>query len=74
VIIEISDPAAGDELVAFLQAARCEAEQAGPRRIRASFPDAPSEQAAQRKLELYLAAWQARHPGMRARRKPRYDL
>jgi hypothetical protein len=74
VIIETSDPAAGDDLVAFLEAARCEAEQAGPRRIRASFPDAPSEQAAQRKLELYLAAWQARHPGMRARRKPRYDL
>jgi len=74
VIIEISDPAAGDDLVAFLRAARCEAEQAGPRRISASLPDAPSEQAAQWKLELYLAAWQARHPGMRARRKPRYDL
>jgi hypothetical protein len=74
VIIEISDPAAGDELVAFLQAARCEAEQAGPRRITVSLPDAPGEQAAQRKLELYLAAWRARHPGMRARRKPRYDL
>jgi hypothetical protein len=74
VIIEISDPAAGGDLVAFLQAARCEAEQAGPRRISASLPDAPSEQVAQRQLELYLAAWQARHPGMRARRKPRYDL
>jgi len=74
VIIEISDPAAGDDLVAFLQAARFEAEQAGPRRVSASFPDAPSEQAAQWKLELYLAAWQARHPSMRARRKPRYDL
>jgi hypothetical protein len=36
--------------------------------------DAPGEQAAQRKLELYVAAWQARQPGMRARRKPRYDL
>jgi hypothetical protein len=74
VIIEISDPAAGADLVAFLQAARCEAEQAGPRRINASLPDAPSEHEARRKLELYLAAWQARHPGMRARRKPRYDL
>jgi hypothetical protein len=74
VIIEISDPAAGDDLVAFLQAARCEAEQAGPRRISATLPDAPSEQAARRELELYLAAWQARHPGLRARRKPRYDL
>ena len=73
-IIEISDPAAGDDLVAFLQAARFEAEQAGPRRLSASFPEAPSEQAAQWKLELYLAAWQARHPSMRARRKPRYDL
>ena len=73
-IIEISDPAAGDDLVAFLQAARFEAEQAGPRRVSASFPDAPSEQAAQWKLELYLAAWQARHPSMQARRKPRYDL
>jgi hypothetical protein len=36
--------------------------------------DAPGEQAAQRKLELYVAAWQARQPGMRARSKPRYDL
>jgi hypothetical protein len=36
--------------------------------------DAPGEQAAQRKLELYVAAWQARKPGMRARLKPRYDL
>jgi hypothetical protein len=74
VIIEISDPAAGDDLVAFLQAACCEAEQAGPSRISATLPDAPSEQAARRELELYLATWQARHPGMRARRKPRYDL
>jgi hypothetical protein len=74
VIIEISDPAVGSDLVAFLRAVRCEAEQAGPRRISVSLPDAPSEQAAQRKLELYLAEWQARHPGKRARRKPRYDL
>jgi hypothetical protein len=36
--------------------------------------DAPREQAARRRVELYVAAWQARKPGMRARLKPRYDV
>lgn len=73
-IIEISDPSRADDLVAFLRAARCDAEHAGSTKISVSLGDAPSEQAARRELELYLAAWQARHPGVRARRKPRYDL
>jgi hypothetical protein len=35
--------------------------------------DAPGEQAAQRKLELYVAAWQVRLPGMCATQAP-HDL
>jgi hypothetical protein len=73
-IVEISDPSRADDLVAFLHTARCEATNAGTKKITVSLPDAPSEEAARRELELYLAAWQARHPGVRARRKPRYDL
>jgi hypothetical protein len=74
VIVEISDAECLDDLVAFLRGAACEAKRAGQRTISVTLPDAPGDGAAQRELELYLAAWQARHPGVRAVRKPRYDL
>lgn len=73
-IVEISDAECLDDLVAFLRWASCDAERVGKRTISVSLPDAPGDDAARRELELYLAAWQARHPGVRAVRKPRYDL
>jgi hypothetical protein len=74
VIVEIDDPSKADDLLAFLRTARCTAERAGPTRIIASPADSPTEEAARLELEAYLLAWQATHPGIRARRKPRYDL
>jgi hypothetical protein len=79
VIVELSDSSRADDLVRFLHAARCEAERDGTAstgvvKIVVTVPEAPSEQAARRELELYLAAWAARNPGVRARRKPVYDL
>lgn len=73
-IVEISDPSRADDLVRFLLAARCEAEKDGGAKITVAVPRASSELAARRELELYLRAWQARNPGVRARRRPRYDL
>lgn len=73
-IIEISDPATAEDLVEFLHGVRCDAEVASATRISASFPHVSSEADARGMLESYLAAWQAGHPGARARRKPRYDL
>ena len=78
-IVELSDSSRADDLVEFLHAARCEAEpdgtaENGIAKIIVTVPEAPNELAARRELELYLAAWLACNPGVRARRKPFYDL
>ncbi len=73
-IVEISDPSCAEDLIRFLRAARCEASPVDTRTITVDLYEAPNEEAARRELELYLAAWQASHPGVRARRKPCYDL
>jgi hypothetical protein len=79
VIVELTDSSRAEDLVRFLHAARCEAERDGTAgngvvKIIVTVPEAASEQAARRELELYLSAWRARNPGVRARRKPFYDL
>jgi hypothetical protein len=38
------------------------------------MPDDVPEEAARLELEAYLQAWQALHPGVRAWRRPAYDL
>jgi hypothetical protein len=74
VIVEISDPSRAEDLIAFLRSAACDARLDDTRRITVSLPEAPNEQAARRELELYLAVWEARQTGVRARRKPAYGL
>ena len=78
-IVELSDSSRADDLVRFLHAARCEAERDGTAtngvaKIIVTVPEAATEEAARHELELCLSAWLARNPGVRARRKPFYDL
>jgi hypothetical protein len=60
--------------VRFLHDARCAAEKNGTTKVTVTVPQALNEPAARRELELYLAAWEARNPGVRARHRPHYDL
>ncbi|MGH3030408.1 MAG: hypothetical protein ACRDNE_06515 [Gaiellaceae bacterium] len=72
--VEISDPSLADDLVSFLRRARCEADHAEGGTLAVSLPTALPEAAARLELEAYLTAWQTLHPGVRARRRPAYDL
>lgn len=72
--VELSDPTFADELVAFLRRAECEVERNGGGTLHVIMPDDVPEEAARLELEAYLQAWQALHPGVRARRRPAYDL
>ena len=72
--VEISDPSLADDLVSFLRRARCEAEHEEDGALAVSLPAAVPEPVARLELEAYLTAWQSLHPGVRARRRPAYDL
>jgi hypothetical protein len=72
--VEISDPSLADDLVSFLRRARCDAEHEEGGELAVSLPAALPEAAARLELEAYLNAWQSLHPGVRARRRPAYDL
>jgi hypothetical protein len=72
--VEISDPSLADDLVSFLRRARCEAERAEGGTLAVSLPASLPVEAARLELEAYLTAWQTLHPGVRARRRPTYDL
>ena len=72
--VEISDPSFADDLVSFLRRARCEAEHEEGGELAVRMPGALPEAAARLELEAYLTAWQRLHPGVRARRRPAYDL
>jgi hypothetical protein len=72
--VEISDPSFADDLVSFLRRARCEAEHEEGGELAVRMPGALPEVAARLELEAYLTAWQSLHPGVRARRRPAYDL
>jgi hypothetical protein len=72
--VEVSDPGLADDLVSFLRRARCQAEHAGGGTLAVSLPGSAPEVAARLELEAYLTAWQSLHPGVRARRRPAYDL
>lgn len=65
-LIRLSDPAHLGDLVSYLQAAECLAEQAGSDLIRVSVPRALDERQARREVALYLAAWRAMHPDVEA--------
>jgi hypothetical protein len=64
--IEVSDPNAVGDLVAFLRHAECQAEQVGDRTVIATIPRAIGPEA-ERELSLYLLAWQAMNPNASAR-------
>jgi hypothetical protein len=72
--VEISDPSLADDLVSFLRRARCEAEHAEGGTLAVNLPASLPEEAARLELEAYLTAWRSLHPGVRARRRPAYDL
>ena len=72
--VEISHPSLADDLVSFLRRARCEAEHEEDGALAVSLSAAVPEPAARLELEAYLTAWQTLHPGVRARRRPAYDL
>jgi hypothetical protein len=72
--VELSDPTLADDLVAFLRRAECEAERNSGGTLHVIMPDDVPEEAARLELEAYLQAWQALHPGVRAWRRPAYDL
>ena len=71
---EISDPSLAEDLISFLRRARCEAEHEEGGELAVRMPGALPEVAARLELEAYLTAWQSLHPGVRARRRPAYDL
>jgi hypothetical protein len=72
--VEVSDPALVDDLLAFLRRAECEVERNGGGMLAVTLPASVPEGAARLELDAYLQAWQALHPGVRARRRAAYDL
>jgi hypothetical protein len=61
--IRLSDPALVDDLLAFLRARRCVAEQASDNTLYVTLPEAVRSDAAALELDLYLRVWEATHPG-----------
>jgi len=64
--IEVSDPSLVGDLLAFLDHAECQAEQASEKTVVATLPRALGPEA-ERELSLYLLVWQAMNPGALAR-------
>ncbi len=64
--IRVSDPALLRDLISYLRAAECVAEQASKDAVEAFVPRAPDEEQARREVNSYLAIWRAMHPGARA--------
>jgi hypothetical protein len=55
-----------DDLIRYLRATECAAEQRAEKEAEVSMPRAPSEDQARREVEIYLKAWQAMNPGASA--------
>jgi hypothetical protein len=72
--VELSDPRLADDLLSYLRRAECQVEAEGGGLLAVTLPGSLPEEAARRQLEAYLRAWQALHPGVRARRRAAYDL
>jgi hypothetical protein len=71
--IRLSDPALVDDLLAFLRARQCVAEQASEDTLDVELPEAMRRDAAALELDLYLRVWEASHPGAIARPQSRHD-
>ena len=72
--IEVSDPDLVEDLISFLRRARYQAEAREYGTLAVEAPASVPEGLARLSLEESLAAWQARHPGVRVRRRPAHDL
>jgi hypothetical protein len=64
--VRLTDETLVPDLLAYLRAAECEAEQVGPDELNVIVPRAPSDEQARRELDLYLRAWQAMNPTAQA--------
>jgi hypothetical protein len=64
--VRISDPALLNDLMSYLRSADCVAEKADADALDVAVPRAPSDDQAAREVDIYLRAWQAMHPGVRA--------
>jgi hypothetical protein len=64
--VYISDPASLRNLQDFLRRADCIAEQARAHELEVYLPSAANERHARRDLNVYLATWQTRNPGIEA--------
>lgn len=62
--IRIGDPALVGDLSDFLRRAECIVERAGARELVVRLPRAFDEAQGRRELGVYVATWQARHPGV----------
>jgi len=64
--VYISHPTALDDLCAFLERAECVVQNSHAHGFDVHLPRAYSETQARRELDIYLATWQVRHPGVEA--------
>jgi hypothetical protein len=65
--ILLSDAALLDDLVSYLTAEGCVVEQVGPNLVEASRLSSVRHDQARLELDLFLRAWQHRHPGTEVR-------
>jgi hypothetical protein len=65
--ILLSDAALLDDLVSYLTAEGCVVEQVGPKLVEASRLSSVRHDQARLELDLFLRAWQQRHPGTEVR-------
>ena len=64
--VRISDGARLDNLIAFLQATECRVRKVDPATLDVSMLHVPSEEQAEREVDIYLRAWTAMNPGYHA--------
>lgn len=64
--VYVGDHGSLRSLQGFLRRADCVAEEARAHELEVSVPEAPSERQARREVDIYLAIWQARNPGVEA--------
>jgi hypothetical protein len=60
----ISHPDLADDLCAFLERAKCVVERCQAHDVEVHLSDAHSNAQGRRELDIYLATWQATHPGV----------
>lgn len=64
--VQLSDPARLRDLLDYLRAAECVADQANRDLVEVFVPRAGNEDEARRALDVLLATWRAMNPGVQA--------